>query len=75
MKYTELRYTKESTKKGYHAADAELSEHLMKPVGCDILPATVTKVVLVPVALIVDDNHFFLRMETLLLNSPWISKW
>ena len=45
MKYTELRYTKESTKKGDHAADAGFLEHLRKPVGFDILPAIVTKVV------------------------------
>ena len=45
MKYTELQYTKESTKKGDHAADAGFSEHLRKLVGFDILPAIVTKVV------------------------------
>jgi len=44
MKYTELRYTKESTKKGDHAADAGFSEHLMKPVGFDILLAIVNMV-------------------------------
>ena len=44
MKYTELRYTKESTQKGYHAADAGVSEHLMKPVGFDILLAIVKMV-------------------------------
>jgi hypothetical protein len=44
MKYTELQYTEESTKKGDHAADAGFSEHLMKPVGFDILLAIVTMV-------------------------------
>ena len=44
MKYTELRYTKESTKKGDHAAEAGFSEHFIKPVGFDILLAIVNMV-------------------------------